>query len=95
MSSSYFCLSDDYYYWTLFCVSAGTIGSEPEPIESRQFKDKLATAGVFGTGNKDKTNDTTYPLTPQPPGSTVSPHPPATDENIIFGEFLCQYFSLQ
>lgn len=65
--------------------SAGTIGSEPEPIESRQFssKDKLATAGIFGSGGK---SNGTYPSTPQPPGSTVPPHPPTTDESIVFGK---------
>lgn len=77
------------------CILAGTIGSEPEPIESRQFssKDKLATAGIFGSGSKDKQNDT-YPSTPQPPGSTVPPLPPTTDENTIFGKyFLFQLLS--
>lgn len=66
---------------------AGTIGSEPEPIESRQFssKDKIATAGIFGSGSKGKHNDTGYPPTPQPPGSTVPFHPPTTDENMIYG----------
>lgn len=62
---------------------AGTLGSEPELIESRSSKDKLATAGFFGSGSKAKENDTT----PQPPGSTVPPHPPTTDENIMFGRF--------
>ncbi|XP_055326468.1 uro-adherence factor A-like isoform X3 [Sitodiplosis mosellana] len=67
-------------------LATGTIGSEPEPIESRQFgtKDKLATAGIFGSGSKGKQNDTEYPTTPQPPGSTVPPHPPTTDENMIY-----------
>lgn len=70
-------------------ISAGTIGSEPEPIESRQFssKDKLATAGVFGSGGKSKGNGT-YPLTPQPPGSTVPPHPPTTDGDLVYGKSL-------
>lgn len=69
-------------------ILAGTIGSDPEPIESRQFssKDKLATAGIFGSGSKDKQNDT-YPSTPQPPGSTVPPLPPTTDENTIYGKY--------
>lgn len=70
---------------------AGTIGNEPELIESRSSKDKLATAGFFGSGNKAKENDT-YPATPQPPGSTVPPHPPTTDENIMFGRFLWDLF---
>lgn len=72
--------------------SAGTIGSEPEPIESRQFssKDKLATAGIFG--GKSKGNGT-YPPTPQPPGSTVPPHPPTTDENLVYGK-LSKAFSM-
>lgn len=78
-----------------FIRLAGTIGSEPEPIESRQFgsKDKLATAGIFGSGGKGKQNDTEYPSTPQPPGSTVPPHPPTTDENMIYG-MLSDIFSI-
>lgn len=69
----------------LFIHLAGTIGNEPELIESRSSKDKLATAGFFGRGSKSKQNDT-YPSTPQPPGSTVPPHPPTTDENVMFGK---------
>lgn len=76
----------DSYFLTV--ILAGTIGNELEPIESRQFssKDKLATAGIFGSGSKDKQNDT-YPSTPQPPGSTVPPLPPTTDENTIYGKY--------
>lgn len=74
--------------FVVICV-AGTIGSEPEPIESRQFssKDKLATAGIFGGGSKGKQNDT-YPSTPQPPGSTVPSHLPTTDENMSYGRLI-------
>lgn len=66
-------------------ISARTIGSEPEPIESRQFssKDKIATAGIFGSGGK---SNGTYAATPQSPGSTVPQHPPTTDESIMFGK---------
>lgn len=73
-------------------IPAGTLGNEPELIESRSSKDKLATAGFFGGGSKSKENDT-YPATPQPPGSTVPPHPPATDENIMFGKIFCSFWS--
>lgn len=67
---------------------------EPEPIESRQFggEEKLATAGIFGSGSKSDQNDTVYSSTPQPPGSTVPPHPPTTDENIFYGKFLLNKF---
>lgn len=76
-----------------FIRLAGTIGSKLEPIESRQFgsKDKLETAGIFGRGGKGTQNDTAS--TPQPPGSTVPPHPPTTDENMIYG-MLSDIFSL-
>lgn len=72
---------------------AGTIGNEPELIESRSSKDKLATAGFFGKGSKAKENDT-YPATPQPPGSTVPPHPPITEENIMFGRFFVSFINI-
>lgn len=78
-----------FFCFLLKCVNfshlAGTIGNEPELIESRSSKDKLATAGFFGRGSTSKQNDT-YPATPQPPGSTVPPHPPTTDENVMFGK---------
>lgn len=66
----------------------GVIGSETEPIESRQFNDKdnkINSAGIFGTGSKRRQNMTQYSSTPQPPGSTVPPHPPTTSENIEYG----------
>lgn len=68
------------------CIQiGGTIGSEPEPIESRQFgKDNVNAAGVFGSGGNRRQNDT-LSSTPQPPGSTVSPYPPSTEENMKYG----------
>lgn len=80
----------------IFCCVieiGGTIGSEPEPIESRQFNDKdnVNAAGVFGSGGKRRQNGT-YPSTPQPPGSTVPPNPPTTDENLIYGKKLLIFF---
>lgn len=76
-------------------AGSGKIFNEnPTPVESRQFaKDnQIATAGVFGSGSKDnsiprpqnKTTSTEYPSTMSPPGSTVPPVPPTTEENIVY-----------
>lgn len=67
---------------------AGTIGSETEPIEARNLgdNDKVAAAGIFGSGSNGKRNDS-YPSTSQPPGSTVPALPPTTDENLVYGMF--------
>lgn len=79
-------INDDSHQLRNLCIRiGGTIVSEPEPIESRQFgKDNVNAAGVFGSGGKRRQNDT-YSSTPQPPGSTVSPDPPSTEEHIKYG----------
>lgn len=67
--------------------------SEPEPIESRQFGNKdVNTAGIFGIGGHGKHNNTDYPSTPEPTGSTVSSSLPTTDENLAYGNHKMRIF---
>lgn len=73
----------------LFSCVGGVFGSDTEPIESRQFKDKdnkINTAGVF-SGSGRRNNETKYSATPQTLGSTVPSLPPTTDENLVYGNF--------
>lgn len=76
----------EYFPW-----SGGVIGSEPEPIESRQFSKDVNAAGILGSGKKYNETKTNYSSTPQPPGSTVPPKPPTTDENMIYGNFIFRF----
>lgn len=60
----------------------GVIGSEPEPIESRQFNKDVNAAGI-GIGGR-QSNGSNYPVTSHPPISTVPPHPPTTEDYMIY-----------
>lgn len=62
----------------------GAIGTEPEPIESRQFSKDVNAAGI-GVGGGRKRNESAYPSTPQPPISTVPPVPPTTEDYLVYG----------
>ena len=62
-----------------------------KPIESRQFNngEQVKTAGIFGlgSGGKDMANKSAiYPSSPEPPHTTISPIPPTTNENLIYGK---------
>lgn len=52
-------------------------------MESRQFNDnsQVNSAGIF-SGNP--ITNATYPPSPEPPGTTVPPLPPITEENIVY-----------
>uniref|UniRef100_A0A182SVN6 SEA domain-containing protein n=1 Tax=Anopheles maculatus TaxID=74869 RepID=A0A182SVN6_9DIPT len=68
----------------------------PTPVESRQFGDKVAAAGVFGGGKSRPGNASSsstvpntrtssdYPTTPSPPSSTLPPVPPSTEEITVY-----------
>lgn len=62
---------------------AGAFSNEPTPVESsRKFSGNdspVKAAGVFGSETKPD-----YSSTPQPPGSSVPPIPPITEENILY-----------
>lgn len=79
-------MSSFIYWWLInaFLFNlGGAIGTEPEPIESRQFSKDVNAAGI-GVGGR-KRNESAYPSTPQPPISTVPPVPPSTEDYMVYG----------
>lgn len=67
-------------------IIAGIIGEKEEPIDAPLYNENnVNAAGVFGAGgSRSRNNQSEYPLSPEPPRSTVPAHPPTTDENQIF-----------
>lgn len=70
-----------------FPFTAGIIGEKEEPIDAPAYNENdINAAGVFGAGgsSRNRNNQSEYPLSPEPPRSTVPAHPPTTDENQIY-----------